>query len=122
MKNAERQAWTIAVTLFISLFFLWGGLDQLHFALGSDESNLPSLLRASQMNPYDAMLQARIASASTKAGQKDEALAALMRAVAINPGNAGLQHAAARAMIEDGRYTEAAEAVLRSGEALRLEA
>src|SRR6202047_2728881 len=25
MKNTERQAWTIAVTLFISLFFLWGG-------------------------------------------------------------------------------------------------
>lgn len=93
----------------VGLLFLWGGLDQWHFALGTDESNLPSLLRASQMNPYDAMLQARIASASTKAGQKDEAIAALTRAVAINPDNAGLQHAAARAMIEDGRYTEAYE-------------
>jgi hypothetical protein len=25
MEKAERQAWTIAVSLFISLFFLWGG-------------------------------------------------------------------------------------------------
>jgi len=91
----------------VGLLFLWGGLDQLHFALGTDESNLHSLLRASQLNPYDAMLQARIASASTKAGQKDDAVAALSRAVAINPDNPGLQHAAARAMIEDGRYTEA---------------
>ena len=93
----------------VGLLFLWGGLDQLHFARGTDESNLPSLLRASQLNPYDAMLQARIASASAKAGQKDGAVAALSRAVAINPGNAGLQHAAARAMIEDGRFTEAYE-------------
>jgi tetratricopeptide (TPR) repeat protein len=91
----------------VGLLFLWGGLDQLHFALGTDESNLSSLLRASQLNPYDAMLQARIGNASTKAGQKDEAVAALTRAVAINPDNGGLQHAAARAMIEDGRYTEA---------------
>ncbi len=82
----------------VGLLFLWGGLDQLHFALGTDESNLHSLLRASQLNPYDAMLQARIASASTKAGQKDDAVAALSRAVAINPDNPGLQHAAARAI------------------------
>jgi tetratricopeptide (TPR) repeat protein len=93
----------------VGLLFLWGGLDQLHFALGTDESSLASLLRASQLNPYDAMLQARIANASTKAGQKDDAVAALTRAVAINPANAGLQHAAARAMIEDGRYAEAYE-------------
>ena len=93
----------------VGLLFLWGGLDQLHFALATDESNLHSLLRASQLNPYDAMLQARIAKASSKDGQKDEAVAALTRAVAINPDNAGLQHAAGRAMIEDGRYTEAYE-------------
>jgi tetratricopeptide (TPR) repeat protein len=93
----------------VGLLFLWGGLDQLHFALATDESNIHSLLRASQLNPYDTMLQARIANASTKDGQKDEAVAALTRAVAINPDNAGLQHAAARAMIEDGRYSEAYE-------------
>lgn len=93
----------------VSLLFLWGGMDQIHFALGTDEGNLSSLLRASQMNPYDAMLEARIASAATKAGQKDQAVAALARAVKINPHNAGLQHACARAMIEDGRYADAYE-------------
>jgi fucose permease len=25
MKSAERQAWTVAVSLFVALFFLWGG-------------------------------------------------------------------------------------------------
>ena len=93
----------------IGLLLLWGGLDQVHFALGTDEGNLPSLLRASKMNPYDAMLQARIASAATKAGQKGQAVAALSRAVEINRHNAGLQHARARAMIEDGRYADAYE-------------
>ncbi len=93
----------------VSLLFLWGGIDQIHFALGTDEGNLASLLRASQMNPYDAMLEARIASAETKAGQKGQAVAALTRAVVINPHNAGLQHACARAMIEDGRYADAYE-------------
>jgi tetratricopeptide (TPR) repeat protein len=112
VKPARAGKWFASPAFQLSLvglLFLWGGLDQLHFALGTDESNLPALLRASTLNPYDAMLQARIANASTKAGQKDDAVAALTRAVAINPDNAGLQHAAARAMIEDGRYTEAYE-------------
>ncbi|MGH9746994.1 MAG: tetratricopeptide repeat protein [Candidatus Acidiferrales bacterium] len=91
----------------VGLLFLWGGMDQIHFALGTFDGNLPALQRASQMNPYDAMLEARIASAATKAGQKDVAVAALERAVEINPHNAGLQHACARAMIEDDRYADA---------------
>jgi tetratricopeptide (TPR) repeat protein len=91
------------------LLFLWGGVDQVHFALGSDEGNLASLQRAADMNPYDSMLQARIASAETQAGERDEAVAALTRAVEISPQNAALQHACARAMIEDGRYEDAYE-------------
>jgi len=91
----------------IALLFLWGGMDQIHFALGTFEGNLSALRRASQMNPYDSMLEARIASAATKVGDKDQAVAALMRAVAINPYNAGLQHAAARSLIEGGRYADA---------------
>jgi tetratricopeptide (TPR) repeat protein len=91
----------------VMLLFLWGGMDQIHFALGTDEGNLSALLRAALMNPYDSMLQARIASAEAKEGRKYEEVAALTRAVAINPHNAALQHACARAMIEDGRYVEA---------------
>ena len=93
----------------VGLLFLWGALDQVHFALGTFEGNLPALQRASQMNPYDAMLEARIASAATKAGDKEQAAAALARAVDINRYNTGLQHAAARALIEDGRYADAYE-------------
>jgi hypothetical protein len=42
-----------------SLLFLWGGVDQIHFALGSGEGNPSALRDAARMNPYDAMLQAR---------------------------------------------------------------
>jgi tetratricopeptide (TPR) repeat protein len=91
----------------VALLLLWGGMDQIHFALGTDEGNLSSLERAASMNPYDSMLQARIAMAETKAGRKDDAVRSLTRAVAINPHNAALQHACARAMLEDGRYTDA---------------
>jgi tetratricopeptide (TPR) repeat protein len=89
------------------LLFLWGGLDQLHFSLGTDEGNLPALLRAAKINPYDSAVQARIARAETESGKRDEAVAALTRAVEINPSSIGLQQACARAMIEDGRYPDA---------------
>jgi tetratricopeptide (TPR) repeat protein len=91
----------------IALLFLWGGAEQIRFALGTNEGNLSALRRASRMNPYDSMVEARIASAEGKAGQRDQAIAALTRAVAINPYNAGLQQERARAMLEDGRYEDA---------------
>jgi tetratricopeptide (TPR) repeat protein len=98
----------VRVTL-AGLLFLWGGMDQIHFALGTNEGNLTALHRAASMNPYDSMLEARIATAETKAGRRDAAVAALTRAVAINPHNAALQHACARAMLEDGRFADAFE-------------
>ncbi len=90
-----------------ALLFLWGGFDQFHFALRTDEGNLPALLRAAQINPYDSFVEERIARAETQQGQHDQAVAALTRAVAINPSSITLQQAAARALIADGRYTEA---------------
>ncbi|HXQ26076.1 MAG TPA: tetratricopeptide repeat protein [Candidatus Acidoferrales bacterium] len=91
----------------MALLFLWGGMDQIHFSLSTNEGNLPALLRAARMNPYDRMVQARIASAEARAGERSEAIAALTRAVAIYPYDEGLQHACARAMLEDGRYQDA---------------
>jgi Tfp pilus assembly protein PilF len=91
----------------VTLLFLWGGLDQVHFALGTDEGNLNSLARAARMNPYDSMTEERIAQAETLAGRKGDAVAALTRAVEINPHRVALQEACARAMIEDGRYEDA---------------
>jgi tetratricopeptide (TPR) repeat protein len=89
------------------LLFLWGGMDQLHFALSNDDENLSSLRRASDMNPYDSALKVRIAAAESKAGQRDEAVASLQQAVALSPQNAALEHAYARVLIEDGRYSDA---------------
>jgi tetratricopeptide (TPR) repeat protein len=90
-----------------ALLFLWGGFDQFHFSLRTADGNLPDLLRAAQINPYDSYVQERIASAETLAGNHGEAAAALERAVAINPSSIELQQKSARAMIEDGRYADA---------------
>jgi tetratricopeptide (TPR) repeat protein len=90
-----------------TLLFLWGGFDQFHFALRTDEGNLPALLRAAQLNPYDSLVEERIARAETQQGRQDQAVAALTRAVALNPSSVALQQAAARAFIADGRFAEA---------------
>jgi tetratricopeptide (TPR) repeat protein len=103
-KFLTAPAFGVAI---VALLLIWGFMDQIHFALGTDGENLSSLERAASMNPYDSMLQARIAMAESKAGRKGDAVQSLTRAVAINPHNAGLQHACARAMLEDGRYTDA---------------
>jgi tetratricopeptide (TPR) repeat protein len=89
------------------LLFLWGGFDQFHFALRTDEGNLPALLRAAQINPYDSFVEERIARAETQQGQHEQAVAALTRAVALNPSSITLQQAAARALIAAGRYPDA---------------
>jgi tetratricopeptide (TPR) repeat protein len=99
-----RPAFQISAAV---LLFLWGGVDQFQFAMRTDEGNLPALLRAAAINPYDSAVQARIATVATLAGRNDEAAAALVRAVQINPTNIGLQQACARALIADGRYSDA---------------
>jgi tetratricopeptide (TPR) repeat protein len=108
-KRTTRRIFTAPALgiAIVVLLLIWGGMDQIHFALGTDEANLSSLERAARMNPYDSMLQARIAMAETKAGRKGDAVQSLARAIAINPHNAALQHACARAMLEDGRYEDA---------------
>jgi tetratricopeptide (TPR) repeat protein len=90
-----------------ALLFLWGGIDQIHFALSNNEGDLSSLQRAADMNPYDSALNARIGLAEAKAGNRDEAVAALAQAVDLNPENIGLQQAYARALIEAARYDDA---------------
>jgi tetratricopeptide (TPR) repeat protein len=100
----SSPAFRIAV---LALLFLWGAMDQLHFALGTHEENLSSLVEAARMNPYDATIQSRLASAHEKAGDRNAAIAALERSVAINPYDEGLQQAYARVLLEDDRYQEA---------------
>ncbi len=91
----------------VGLLFLWGGFDQFHFAMRTSEGNLPLLLRAASLNPYDSSVQARIATAAGFAGHKGQAAAAFERAVEINPSNVGIATCRARALIEDGRYADA---------------
>jgi len=89
------------------VLFLWGGWDQVHFALGTSTGDLPALLRAADMNSYDASLQARLAEAEEKEGNRAGAAEALGKAVALNPRSATLQNEYARALLENGRYDEA---------------
>jgi len=91
----------------VTLLFLWGGMDQVRFALGTHEANLSALVSAARMNPYDSAVQTRIASAQTMAGDRSAAIDALTRAVDINPYDARAQQACARALLEDGRYQDA---------------
>jgi len=91
------------------LLIAWGAAEEVRYALGTDGGNLPALVRAAHMNPYDSTVEARIALAEGRAGKRDAAIDALRRAVAINPHNAALQQASAKAMLEDGRYQEAYE-------------
>jgi tetratricopeptide (TPR) repeat protein len=103
-RRVAAPAFAIGVAV---LLFLWGGMDQIHFALSNNDANLSSLRRAADMNPYDSALNARIAVAEAKAGNRDEALAALAQAVDLNPANIALEQAYARALIEAGRYDDA---------------
>jgi tetratricopeptide (TPR) repeat protein len=87
--------------------FLWGGLDQVRFFFTSDQSNLPHLLDAASLTPYDSSLQLTIARAESEEGHTDEALEALGRAVAANPADPRPQQARARALIQAQRFAEA---------------
>ena len=93
----------------VGLLFLWGAIDQVRFALGTDDGNLSALQDAKQMNPYDSAVEARLATTESKSGQQDEAIASLLRATDINPRNIALQQACERAMIQNGRYEDAYE-------------
>lgn len=91
----------------VAVLFLWGGMDQIHFALRTDEGSLASLLRAARMDPYDSAVQAEIGVAAGKAGHQDEELAALQQAAEVSPDNAAIQSIFARALIENRRYDDA---------------
>jgi len=105
-RSAAAHAFRVAV---VAILFLLGGMDQFRYFTGTDEGNLPHLLGAASLNPYDSSLEMRIARAQTQAGQTDGALAALARAVEVNPSNPVPQEARARALLVAGRYQEAYE-------------
>jgi tetratricopeptide (TPR) repeat protein len=90
-----------------TLLLVWGAVDLARFSFGTAEANLPELLRAANLTPYDSSLQMRIARAEMKTGQLDQAVEALTRAVEANPGNPGPQNARGQALLEGRRYAEA---------------
>jgi tetratricopeptide (TPR) repeat protein len=105
-RSAGAHVFRVAVA---SILFLLGGMDQIRYFTGTDEGNLPHLLGAASLNPYDSSLEMRIARAESQAGQTESALAAFTRAVEVNPSNPVPQEARARALLIAGRYQEAYE-------------
>ena len=105
-RSAGAHAFRVAMA---SILFLLGGMDQLRYFTGTDEGNLPHLLGAASLNPYDSSLEMRIARAESQAGQTENALAAFTRAVEVNPSNPVPQEARARALLVAGRFDEAYE-------------
>lgn len=105
-RSAGAHAFRVAVA---SILFLLGGMDQIRYFTGTDEGNLPHLLGAANLNPYDSSLEMRIARAESQAGQTENALAAFTRAVEVNPSNPVPQEARARALLVAGRFDEAYE-------------
>jgi tetratricopeptide (TPR) repeat protein len=93
--------------LIVALLFLWGGFEQLHFVMRTDEGNLRALKRAASINPYDSATQQRIARAEAHNGRRDAEIAALAKAVQINPSSITLAESYARALLDGQRYEEA---------------
>lgn len=91
----------------MSLLFLWGGVEVVRYGLSFSGSEISSLMRALQLDPYDASAQTRIAAGQSEAGDWQAAVAALHKAIAVNPRRPALQMELARTLIEHGQYQEA---------------
>src|SRR5581483_8907093 len=70
-------------------------------------NEISSLMRALQLDPYDASAQTRIAGGEAEAGDWQAAEAALRKAIAVNPRRPAPQIELGRALIEHGQYDEA---------------
>ncbi len=103
-RGSGKLAFRIAV---VAILFLWGGFEQLHFVMRTDEGNLRALERAARINPYDSATQQRIARAEAHNGKRDAEIAALANAVRINPSSITLQESYARALLDAQRYDDA---------------
>jgi tetratricopeptide (TPR) repeat protein len=91
---------------FAAILLILAGFDQVKYYVGLDEKNLPNLLRAESLNPYDSMVKIRIGRAQGKAGELGKMIEALKQAVAYNPYNSEAQNSLARLLLENQRYDE----------------
>lgn len=89
--------------------FILAGFDQAKYVAGTDDKNLKSLARAESLNPYDTLLQLRIARAEGKAGNLDKMITTLKQAITYNPHNVDAQNSLAKLLLENQRYDEAYE-------------
>ncbi len=89
---AARSGGKLALRIAtVCVLFLWGGFEEVHFAMRNNDGNLNALERAARINPYDSGTQQRIARTQARDGKHDLAVAALAKAIEINPNSIALQ-------------------------------
>jgi tetratricopeptide (TPR) repeat protein len=92
----------VAVALVILASF-----DQAKFYYGAQASDISSLRKAQQLNPYDASLLVRLARANERDGNSRESRAAIEAAVRVNPDYRPAQLAFGKALIDSSEYEQA---------------
>jgi tetratricopeptide (TPR) repeat protein len=106
IKGMSLPARTFRIA-FITVLLVLAVLDQANHYFSSDANNLPNLLRAETLNPYDSTTQSRIAWAQKKAGNLEQTMIALDQAVALSPRKVELKLALAQLLLQKGRSAEA---------------
>ena len=91
----------------MALLFLWGGVEVVRYSLSFGGAEIPSLVHALRLDPYDASAQMKIARDEVEAGDWQAAITALRKATFVNPSLPEPQTALARVLIEHGQYDEA---------------
>lgn len=106
MTGPTSGARVFRVATAIGLLFL-AGLDLVKFYCTTNEQNLPNLVRAAELNPYDSVAQRRLAQAQLRQNNTDQTIVALQKAVKVNPHDPNTQHLLGKMLLERDRLTEA---------------
>ncbi|MGH8277250.1 MAG: tetratricopeptide repeat protein, partial [Steroidobacteraceae bacterium] len=106
LRGSLSSTRALRVAAFSALL-LWAGVDEARYYLGGGAQGISSLSLAARLDPYDSVVQMRLARAQSETGDYEASVAALRRAVATNPAEPAPQLELARAYIAHGSYAEA---------------
>jgi tetratricopeptide (TPR) repeat protein len=102
-KSAARAFRVAAAVVLITL----ASFDQAKFYYGAQASDIGSLRRAQQLNPYDSSLLMKLARANDREGNPRDGRAAAELAVHINPDYRPAQIALGKFLLESSEYDKA---------------
>jgi tetratricopeptide (TPR) repeat protein len=82
IRVRPRRALRVAALIAL---VAWAALDQTRFIMGSSDSSLSALTRASALNPYDSSVRRRTARLLVEQKRYDEAYAEYQRFLSLHP-------------------------------------